>query len=299
VYEPVGGEGKRVKASTCARYLVFALLGAAIIMVAVAFFVTGFSIRVVGLLGRVQEMATEGSSTRYFSPLSIAEMMHGEMPDDVGQQIGTWALIIVMLSCTTAVPIAQACVLMVTWVGTHELPALKKLVNVNEILASFQYIEVYLIAVIVGCAQIPFVCTLLVGSSCDDIQPYLNLMVWNEKMDVATCFSMQPVIHIGLWLHFFGSILLYISSVVVRNAAGATIDAHDPLRLQQQKAYSEAQSKYYKDRMENLLKVSMIVGAGEAPKEPVKEVAKTPAETPASDKKQEEPTPAPEATAAV
>jgi hypothetical protein len=118
--------------------------------------------------------------------------------------------------------------------------------------------EIYIIAVIVGCIQIPIVCDLLVGTSCDDIQPQLDALVLNEKMSHATCFNMLPTVKEGLWYQFFASITLFICSVTVRELANLRVSTTNPLRKQQRRVKTERQSAYYSDRLHYMRLFRMV-----------------------------------------
>ena len=238
---------------------VCAMLVSVIALVVCGFFVTGFTVRVVGVLGLIQEAAIPGSSIRYFTPLYVAqEMARVIPPGNVGIAIGTWALIVVFVICVLFVPVAQAAVLLWAWAVPTPLKRLKTLLKANELLSSWQYIEVYLIAVIIGCLQIPVVCALLVGTSCDPIQPGLDWLVQKGIMSHATCFQMQPIVEDGMWCLFSASIILYLCSVIVREAAFELVNTHDPLRAAQGRPLAPGQEAYYARRSRILSALGLV-----------------------------------------
>ena len=246
-----------------AQLAVCAMLLGVIALVVCGFFVTGFTVRVVGVLGLIQEAANSGSSTRYFTPLYVAqEMARVIPPGNAGIAVGTWALIIVFVICVLFVPIAQAAVLLWVWAVPTPLGRLKTLLKANELLSSWQYIEVYLIAVIVGCMQIPVVCALLVGTSCDPIQPGLDWLVRKGFMSHATCFQMQPIVEAGMWCLFSASIILYLCSVIVREAAFELVNTHDPLRAAQGRPLAPGQEAYYARRSHILSALGLVTLVG-------------------------------------
>jgi len=266
------GVDGRQRPTVAAQLLVGTTLVAVIGLVIAGFFVTGFTVRVTGFPGLLMELATRGSATRYFTPLYIAQQMTTVIPEDApGVLLGTWALIIMLVCCVLFVPVAQAAVLLAVWVLPMPLARLKSCLKANEVLASWQYMEVYLIAVIVGCIQIPIVCSLLVGDACDPIQPYLNLLYQAGIIDHATCFGMYPVVEAGLWFIFVASVLLYAASIVVREAAYAVVNAHDPLRAAQARPLTGAQARYYRQRARVLRGVWLLKSCG--PPTPVSEPA--------------------------
>lgn len=248
-------EGTTVKPTLMSKYGMSLILIAVAVMVGTAFFVSGFNVRVVGILGLVQEAAIPGSSTRYFSPFTIARFLNdGIPPDSPGQAVGTWCIILVMAICTSLVPMAQALVLLFLWTKkTASIKLIKRLLFANELLASWQYIEVYLIAVAVGCAQLPLMCNLLVSKACADIQPQLNELVAEGVMDRATCLSMDTTIEAGIWLHFLASIMLYVGASAVRQAGYSILRQYDAFTAAQKKEFSEKQKHYFSRRTKQLI----------------------------------------------
>jgi len=232
-----------------------------ILLVIVAFFITGFEVEVVGLLGVIQENAKPGSSVQTFSPLLIAQKMIEYLPSDSdgGIIFGTYCLVITFSLCVLVVPIMESCFLLWIWVVPCNVATLKVCLRANEILASFQYMEVYIIAVLVGCLQIPVVCDLLVGDKCDDIQWFLNLLVTDDKTTHATCFQMVPKVKAGLWLHFAASFILYFAHTTVRELAMSTVRSIDPIKIQQSKPLTKKQQTYCRDRVICLKNVCLAV----------------------------------------
>ena len=252
--------------TSCAKLLLLAMLVATMAMIVCGNFIIGFKLEVVGVLGLIQELAIPGSSVRSFTPISVAQGMARAIPpnEGAGIVIGTWALIVVMVACVLVVPLAQASALLALWVLPMPLKWIKWLLKANEILASWQYMEVFLISVMVGGIQIPILCDLLVGSTCDPIQPLLNFLVRKGIMSHATCFSAMVIVEAGLWLLFFASIVLYICSVVVREKAGSVVALYDPFwAAQYDRGLAHGQFLYYKNRADALRTIGLLEYCGE------------------------------------
>ena len=249
-----------------AKLLLLAMLVATMAFIVCGNFVIGFKLQVVGVLGLIQDLAIPGSSVRSFTPITVAEEMIRAIPPNGGAGIfiGTWALIIVMVACVLVVPLVQASALLALWAVPMPLTWIKRLLKANEILASWQYMEVFLIAVVVGGIQIPFLCVLLVGNTCDPIQPLLNFLVRTGVMSHATCFNARVIVEAGLWFLFFASILLYICSVVVREKAGSVVVLYDPFcAAQYDRGLAHGQFLYYKNRTDALRTIGLLEYCGE------------------------------------
>lgn len=257
------GAGMRQKATAWGKALTIIGILVTIALVICGSILTGFTFRVVGLLGLVQDIAVPGSSTRFFTPFSmVSEMIRSVAEAGIGLQIGTWLLAIVMIACVLFVPVCQAAVLLAIWAVPMPLTTLKAMLKANEILASWQYMEVYLIAVIVGGIQIPMLADLLVGDSCDGIQDLLDWMVEKGIMTHATCFSADIRVKAGLWCIFIGSILLYTCSVAVREAAFEIVGAYDPFAAAQGRPLTVHQYSYYSKRARALNSLRLIEFCG-------------------------------------
>ena len=256
----LNGAVRKEKFTMFAKILVCVMLLLTFILVILGNFITGFSLTVVGLFGLIQERAIPGSSVRYFTPIFVAEEMIRAMPaDEIGTAIGTWSLIIVMVGCTLVVPAVQTITLFCIWAVPMSLPRLKLLLKANEILASWQYMEVFLIAVVVGGIQIPFLCNLLVGDVCDPIQPLLDLLVKLGVMTHATCFNAQVTVLEGLWCLFFASIILYMCSVIIREAAAIVVKTYDSFSVAQySRGLTRAQTLYYQRRADSLKTIGIL-----------------------------------------
>ena len=102
----------------------------------------------------------------------------------------------------------------------------KRIFIMNEILAAWQYMEVYLIAIVLGVLQIGGISKGLIGGACDKLEDSLEMLAkwgWFHEED-ATCFQVTAEIMDGTYVLLAAAILLNIACQIVVKAAASAME---------------------------------------------------------------------------
>ena len=75
---------------------------------------------------------------------------------------------------------------------------------------------------------------------------------------VATCFDMKSTVREGLYFLFYGSVFLYITCVVAREATRTIVNTYDAGRLEQKREWTDKQSEFFATRIRRLAKFGCV-----------------------------------------
>ena len=116
------------------------------------------------------EIGEKGSSTKIYSMVETASAISSQaIAGDLSSILGVNFLAVLFFATSLFVPILQLAGLLFLWTADLTLLQQKKVYVVNEILAAWQYMEVYLIAIVIALMQMGQVSGFMVGDACDGI----------------------------------------------------------------------------------------------------------------------------------
>lgn len=146
---------------------------------------------------------------------------------DLSTLIGVRSIAVLFLICAAAVPFLQLIALFVLWAVPMTLPQQKRMFVVNEILASWQYLEVYLIAVVVTCLQVETMSGFMSNGIdvCNQIAPglaFLSKLGFLHARD-ATCLLIEAEALPGTFTLLGAAVLLNLTVQVVNRATVASM----------------------------------------------------------------------------
>jgi len=195
-----------------------------------------FRMQSLGIVGKLLDLGQSdelsGTYDRPFSIFVLTGFVAGQADDTWASQVGVRGICALFLFCAFIVPVLQT--LALTWLWWMELTLRQqKLVLVaNEVLSAWQYLEVYIIAIIVAILQMRDLSAVMMQPICHLIKPTLNVLRTLELIDdVHTeCFYVDTSVQPGCFLLLIAAILLNLSHQFITRAAGAAIEDREMLR---------------------------------------------------------------------
>ena len=138
------------------------------------------------------------------------------------------------------IPIAFLINLIILWFVPMPRKYQKIIYSIGEILNAWSCIDVFVIAIIAGVAQIGQFAKFLVGDKCDFINPIIEKYFSKTLEGHDTCFEVQTYLSEGCWFFFAAAISFFIASFVIlkvcRNALNERLpdNVKEYLRMKKQ-----------------------------------------------------------------
>jgi hypothetical protein len=178
-----------------------------------------------GIVGLAVESGQDFNEARNeLSIISIANLLMDEARflGKAKDKIGMASISSLLVLSTLIIPIAQAFMLLVQWFYPLKRASRGKISTTVEILQAWQYMEVYLVAVIVAAWQIGDVSEFLVNTYCEDLQDEFSELVFYGIIDPedAQCFKVQASVEAAAYILIPASICLDLLNVFVSKAVG-------------------------------------------------------------------------------
>jgi hypothetical protein len=177
-----------------------------------------------GLIGIAMESGKDFQQAKeYISIFSLAKLLMAQASflGTAKDIIGMLAVSVLLIFSTFCVPLALIAVLLVEWFGTHTTKARRTLRSVVEILQAWQYIEVFVLSVVVASWQIGDVSELLLDEYCGGSfgSRLSQLALWGLiKPEDAKCFRVQPAIESAAFILLAAGIMIIILGSFVSKA---------------------------------------------------------------------------------
>jgi len=185
---------------------------------------TSFSLEVLGIIGLLVESGQDFKDAYIgYSVFDIVNLLSsqskllGKASDSVGMGILSSLLILSVF----IVPIIQATLLLRRWfmplTGKSQTQSFVTL----EILDAWQYIEVYILSVIVAAWQLGGVSEFMINSFCDSLgDTFASLAYYGiVPEEDAQCFRVNARVQSGLWVLLTASIILAMMNRFISKAA--------------------------------------------------------------------------------
>jgi len=211
--DPYLASNEKLTIKNWVGYAIIVLSVCMSVLLIVGSFIPSFSIEILGIIGVAVESGQnfEDAITRH-SLSSIVGMLFDEarFVDQTGDYIGIGVLGCLVFATVMVVPILQVLGLIYQWFVPLTQNGRRRLSVVNEVLAAWQYVEVYLIALFIGSWQLGPVSQYMFNEYCGALDGFLAQMVNYgilEEID-AQCYGIQGSIEPG-------SIALLVAAIVL------------------------------------------------------------------------------------
>ena len=209
-------------------------VGAAVLVVAGAC-IPSFLTSINGVAGVAFELITaEAERSKLYSVLGVVRLLVDQGldggaggPGGVGSVWGMIFLAAIFVICALLVPVVQSILLAYIWAAPLTCCRLRTLLATNEVLSAWQYLEVYVVGIVVLLLQIGQVSRFMVGGACNQLQPTFDLLVRLDLLnaDDNECFYLGASIENGCYLLIAASLLLGLCNRVVCNRARSCVCA--------------------------------------------------------------------------
>lgn len=215
---------KRAIVNDWVNWVLLTVLVALAVLVTLGCTLPSFSIEILGLLGLAVESGNEFEQAKtYYSVFSLAQLIMDEARylGDTSSYLGLGTLASLLVLTVFIVPFGQTASLLVEWFVA--ISPKRRYLNgiVNEILSAWQYMEVFVLSVIITSWQLAGVSDFMVNAYCGELDGIFTTLAYFGIVDVndAQCFQLRAGVESASWLLVTASIILAVSSHVVLTAS--------------------------------------------------------------------------------
>jgi len=205
-------------------WVLLAVLLSFIVLVICGCSLPSFNIEILGIVGLAVESGNEFKEAKtYYSVFDLAHMIMeqaryiNKVPDTIG--LGTLASLLVIT--VFIVPLAQAASLLAQWFAP--MSRRQRSINTvfNEMLSAWQYMEVYVLSIIIAAWQLGGVSEFMLNAYCDPLEETFQFLSYFGilKNDDAQCFRVDATVETASWLLVAASLILCILNHFIGAAA--------------------------------------------------------------------------------
>ena len=183
-----------------------------------------FGIEVLGLVGLVVESGNQFEQAKVLCSVFDLESMITDqahylntVPDLVG--LGTLASLLVIT--VFLVPLAQAASLFAQWFAPMTKKQRMRNTVLNEILGAWQYMEVYVLSIIIAAWQLGGVSEYMINAYCDPLKSTFTSLSYYGILskDDAQCFRVDATVQSASWILVEASLILCILGHFIAGAS--------------------------------------------------------------------------------
>mmetsp|Transcript_47141 Transcript_47141/g.56724 ORF Transcript_47141/g.56724 Transcript_47141/m.56724 type:complete len:1605 (-) Transcript_47141:26-4840(-) len=216
-------EGQIVHARPAASFLAALAGGLGFILIILGSMMPSIGLETLGLVGLAVEAGQSGAAAKnYYSVFSIINALWNQalFLDTSNHYIGHAVIIIVFVVTGFIVPIFQIFTLLVMWFIPLKNSRRNQLHVFNEILEAWQYLQVFLLALIVACWQLGQMSEYLLNGYCKPLNDIFNTMAYYQLLSIsdAQCLYLKATLEPGALALFIGSMMLNILNHFVMHA---------------------------------------------------------------------------------
>ena len=191
-----------------------------------------FSIETFGIVGLAIESGQQFQEAKTsYSVFDLANMIMDEARylNTASDLAGLGSLASLLVICVFLVPLAQAASQCIQWFAPTNVEQRRKNYVANECLAAWQYMEVYVLSIIISAWQLGGVSEFMINAYCDPLNGTLNKLANSGilKQEDAQCFSVNATVEAASWLLVTASILLYVFTHFITSASLQKVQDED------------------------------------------------------------------------
>jgi len=216
--------GKRVAVRRVFNWILSFLLLALAGLVVVGCVLPSFNIELFGLVGLLVESGNrfEEAATDY-SVFGLTKMIMGQarVLGRAGDYIGLGTLASLLVVTVFIVPLAQVASLFASWFLPMSRKTRERNELFNEVLSAWQYMEVYVMSIVITAWQISGVSEFMINAYCGKLQRTFTSLAFYGVLEAedAQCFQVGATVEAASWLLVAASVLLFFVSKFVVSAA--------------------------------------------------------------------------------
>jgi len=185
---------------------------------------TSFSLEVLGIVGLLVESGQDFNDAVFeYSVFDIVNLLSSQskLLGKAGETVGLGVLSSVLVLSVIIVPIIQMALLLRRWFMPLSRKSQTQSFVILEILDAWQYIEVYILSVVVAAWQLGGVSEFLINDLCDSLEDtFASLAYYGIISDEdAQCFRVNARVEGSLWVLLTAAIILGIINHFISRAA--------------------------------------------------------------------------------
>jgi hypothetical protein len=247
--------------------IVFAALAITGLLIA-GCIVPSLAVEVLGVLGVAVESGQEfNAAVTEFNVFSLVKLLFDEARflNTPGDYLGLGTLGILFVMTILVVPVLQVATLLRQWFANLTEKQRTRMSVLTEIFQAWQYVEVYLLALIVSAWQLGPISAFMINSYCDGLDDTFATLVYYGVLDPvdAQCFKVQATIESGTFILIAASVLLFLLHTFVVKAVyqyqrdeSLVCTAHQDAKLAEN--HSGLSRDEYDDAIEKLEPTSVL-----------------------------------------
>lgn len=183
-----------------------------------------FSIETLGLVGLAVESGQQfEEAIAYYSVFGLAKMIMDEARylSTASNFVGLGTLASLLVITAFLVPLGQAVSLFIQWFFPTTMKQRKNNLIANEILSAWQYMEVYVSAIIISAWQLGGVSEYMINAYCGSLKNFFTGLSYYGILgeEDAQCFRVNANVETASWLLVTASILLLVLNHFISSAS--------------------------------------------------------------------------------
>lgn len=227
---------ERVEVRRGANWALVASFTLFVLLVIVGCSIPSFSIETLGLVGLAIESGNRNWSEAHtsYSVFGLARtiMDQGRFLGTASDHVGMGTLAALLVVTAFLVPLFQAASLFASWFAPLSRKRRGQNEVLNEILSAWQYMEVYVLSIMIAAWQLGGVSEYMINEYCGSLDNTFSSLSYYGILakEDAQCFRVNAGVETGTWLLVAASIILYfINSFVSLSAKQKAVDDDVPV----------------------------------------------------------------------
>jgi hypothetical protein len=198
------------------------------ILVVIGCALPSFSIEVLGLVGLAVESGNQfEQASVLYSVFDLASMImdQGRYLNTASDLVGLGTLASLLVITVFIVPLAQAASLLVEWFAPLTKKRRMQNTVLNEILSAWQYMEVYVLSIMIAAWQLGGVSEYMINAYCGSLDGTFSSLAYHGilREEDAQCFRVNAGVESASWVLVVASLLLYILNRFIVSASSQKV----------------------------------------------------------------------------
>lgn len=219
---------KRAKVRTAVHWILLAAVLSFVVLVVCGCALPSFGIEVLGLVGLAVESGKQFEEAHnFYSVFKLASMIvdQGRYLNTALDLVGLGTLASLLVITVFIVPLAQAASLLAQWILPMTNKQREQNAIVNEVLSAWQYMEVYVLSIIIAAWQLGGVSEYMINAYCDPLKETFTSLSYYGILDEgdAQCFRVNASVEAASWILVAASLILCIFNHFIAGASSQKV----------------------------------------------------------------------------
>ena len=216
-------KGRLLKLRTHVTKAATAVATAYVALIIAGSIVPSFSLSQFGLVGLAVEASPDQSTYNVHNIFSIVKLLttQASFTGKFSDYVGLISLSVILVFTVIIVPIAQTALLLRRWFCKLDAKARLRNFVAIEALQAWQYVEVYVVSILIACWQLGSVSEFLINDYCDSLDSFFNALAYYGILRPrdAQCFQVRASVLSGSWILVAASVTLLLLNHFINSAS--------------------------------------------------------------------------------